>query len=112
MMLASTLMDNLHFALGQVACAQPPCVWEMFCNPESELINQTIKMGLCGIRINLSNGYDFYKQETYPRLDHLWRKQKPKRMWVSTPCTYYCDWSDLNYYDRPEVRRNERCISR
>ncbi|CAK8992066.1 Novobiocin biosynthesis protein H [Durusdinium trenchii] len=67
-------------------------------------------------RINLAQGFDLYKPETYTTLLHLFRQQRPKKVWVSTMCTLFCSWVDLNYHDRREVldkrRRRERKMFR
>jgi len=39
--------------------------WELFCSPESELSKQSDRYGFKAVRINLANGYDLYKAETY-----------------------------------------------
>ena len=89
-----------------------PLVWEMFCQKESELSNACLKQGIPVQRINLHSGFDLYKDETYERLWTLFKHQRPKKLWISTMCTLWCDWVDLNYHDRREVlekrRRGER----
>ena len=63
-------------------------------------------------RVNLHCGFDLYKDETYDRLWTLYKHQRPKKIWVSTMCTLWCGWVDLNYYGRRDVvekrRRGER----
>lgn len=69
-----------------------------------------------GMRINLANGYDLYKSSTYDHLKELYYKKRPKKVWVSTRCTYFCNWTDLNYKHRWEEletkRRKERKMLR
>ena len=112
MLMAMTMVNDLHFEMANLVYGKTPVVWEMFCSPESELTTCVNREGLCGVRINLAGGYDLYKDHTYERLGDLWRVQRPKKYWVSTPCTAHCGWSDLNYADRPEQleerRRKER----
>ena len=112
MMMAAALCDQLHSEIAQVVYQKPPMLWEMFCSPDSELTNQALKAGLCAYRINLAGGFDLYRKNTYDGLRQLRRRHKPKKFWISTPCTFYCDWTDLNYHNRREVlferRRKEK----
>ena len=89
-----------------------PLVWEMFCQKDSELSKACLREGIPVQRVNLHCGFDVYKDETYDRLWALYKHQRPKKIWVSTMCTLWCDWVDLNYYDRRDVlekrRRGER----
>ena len=89
-----------------------PVVWEMFCQKSSALSEACIREGIPVQRINLNNGYDLYKEKTYSDLWLLFLKQRPRKIWVSTMCTLFCDWVDLNYKDRWETlekrRRGER----
>jgi hypothetical protein len=89
-----------------------PLVWEMFCQKDSELSKACLREGIPVQRVNLHCGFDLYKDETYDRLWTLYKHQRPKKIWVSTMCTLWCDWVDLNYYDRRDVlekrRRGER----
>ena len=48
-------------------------------------------------RINLNNGFDLYKEETWVRLRQLRRARKPRKLWFSLPCTKWCRWTSLNY---------------
>ncbi len=83
-------------------------IWEMFCSPESGLTTEVRSQGLDGVRINIAGGYDLYKEAYYPHLRELRRKQRPRKYWLSTPCTPYCDWSELNYFYRWEVLEKKR----
>ena len=113
-MMAAALCDQLHSEIAQVVYQKPPMLWEMFCSPDSELTNQALKAGLCAYRINLAGGFDLYRKNTYDGLRQLRRRHKPKKFWISTPCTFYCDWTDLNYHNRREVlferRRKEKSM--
>ena len=108
------LDKDFHGELAKVVYEKGTAVWEMFCSPESGLTNEVRKEGLDGVRINLSGGYDLYKSQTYVHLRQLRGKQRPRKYWVSSPCTYYCDWSELNYSHRWEIleakRRKEKSM--
>ena len=92
--------------------------WEMFCAPDSWLTAACRTEGLRFSRINLQQGYDLYKSSTYELLKEKYKSEKPKRIWVSTRCTYWCPFTSLNYQtvERRQVlemrRRQERAMFR
>eukprot|EP00434_Breviolum_minutum_P013481 symbB.v1.2.011883.t2/scaffold806.1/size231046/10 len=102
------LDKDFNGELAKVIYERGTVTWEMFCAPESGLTTEVRKQGLDGMRINLAGGYDLYKEKYYPHLRELRRKQRPRKFWVSTPCTPYCDWSELNYFYRWEVLEKKR----
>ena len=108
--------EDLNADLATVVYDSKPVTWELFCSPESELSSQCDRYGFKAVRINLSNGYDLYRPETYVGMKELFVKQRPNRLWVSPRCTYYCSWVDLNYGHRRPVleakRRKERKMLR
>ena len=110
------LQENLNSNLANVVYEKEPVVWELFCSPHSTLTESCLQNGMTGVRINLANGFDLYKEDTWNGLYKLYEVQKPKKAWVAPKCTYYCDWVDLNYSHRPEVlakhRRRERKMLR
>ena len=87
-------------------------LWEIACAPHSWLSESATEHGLNPRRINLQAGYDLYKKETWERLRELRLQRRPKRLWISLPCTKWCSWTSLNYAHRPEeleaARRKER----
>ena len=99
-------------ALSHAVYDSKPIMWEVFCSPQSQLATSCEHQGFEVIRINLANDLDLYKADTYERIRDLARRKPPMRTWVSTPCTSFCDWSELNYNHRPEElnkkRRRER----
>lgn len=110
--MALKLNDKIHESMSNLIYNKEPVVWELFCSPESTLSQEVLKSGVRAVRINLAGGFDLYKAGTYDQLRSLWWTQRPKKIWISSPCKFYCDWSDLNYYDRREVlearRRREK----
>ena len=104
------LQENLNSNLANVVYKKEPVVWELFCSPHSTLTESCLQHGTKGVRINLANGFDLYKEDAWMEV------QKPKKAWVAPKCTYYCDWVDLNHSHRPEVlakhRRRERKMLR
>lgn len=89
-------------------------VWEMFCAPDSWLTSACQETGLKCSRINLHMGFDLYDPKTYDRLRQKFVIEKPRKVWVSTRCTYWCPWTSLNYSsverkaELEKFRRRER----
>ena len=110
------LNENLRENMSNTVYGQNPLVWEMFCSKDSALAEACMREGIPVERINLAQGFDLYKPETYTTLLHLFRQQRPKKVWISTMRTLFCSWVDLNYHDRREVldkrRRRERKMFR
>ena len=46
-------------------------------------------------RINLEAGFDLYKKETLGFPSRPSRKHRPRRLWISLPCTKWCRWDFL-----------------
>eukprot|EP00439_Symbiodinium_sp_Y106_P012966 s3447_g1.t3 len=109
MMTAATswLLTSLH--LGDC-----DGLWEISCSPHSWLSSAGEECGLRPRCINLHNGYDLYKADSWDRLRDLRRKRRPRRLWFSLPGTKWCAWGTLDYQagDRQgrlaEARRKER----
>ena len=117
MNLIQHVQEGLRGALATLAYGNEPCVWEMFCSPDSGLTKRCLREGLNSIRIGLSSGFDLYKKEAYEVLKNVFKKQRPRKIWISPMCTLFCDWTNLNYYwYRPEElnkkRRRERQMLR
>ena len=93
-------------------------VWEVCCSPNSWLAEACKNENLKCQRINLANGFDFNKPETFERMTALYKIQRPKKIWVSMKCTLWCPWTSINYNTpaRREVlearRRRERQVLR
>ena len=90
--------------------------WELFCAPDSWLTAACQSEGLRASRINLHQGYDLYQPSTYDELRERFHLERPKRVWVSTRCTYWCPWTSLNYrsieqkQNLEKFRRKERAM--
>ena len=90
----------------------------MFCSPYSFLTQACESEGLHCSRINLDNHFDLYRRQTYDVLFQKIKKERPKRIWVSTRCTYWCPWTSLNYNTEEKwaklegYRRKERGMFR
>ena len=117
------MMDLVHFLndklvanISELIYDKKPLVWEMFCSPQSGLAQACEAEGIPTQRINLEQGFDLYKPATYPVLFELFKVQRPKKLWISTMCTLFCSWVDLNYQGREELlqkkRRRERKMFR
>ena len=106
--MAHYLQDDLNVNLCETVYGKRPLVWEMFCSKDSELSNACLREGIPVQRINLAQGYDLYKPETYEALWKLFKVQRPKKIWVSTMRTLFCNWVDLNYKHQQEILMKKR----
>ena len=79
--------------------------WEMFCAPESWLTQACEAYGLKAHRINLACGYNLYDPKSYQQLRERFHHERPRRIWASARCTYWCRWTALNY--QTEERREQ-----
>jgi ribonuclease HI len=93
-------------------------LWEVACSENSWLTAAANEHGIPSRRINFAQGYDIYKPETWMRLKEERRQRRPKKIWLSLPCTKFCKWTQVNYNtpERKEVlesmRRRERRMLR
>ena len=93
-------------------------LWEVACAPHSWLSEAAEQHHLRPRRINLANGYDLYRPETWVELGRLRRKHRPKRIWLSLPCTKWSPFTSLNFQTPEEkvaletARRRERRLLR
>ena len=60
-------------------------VWDIGCSTTSMLTTACQSEGLGALRINHVNGYDLYREETYPALKTLFQQHMPRRIWFSPP---------------------------
>ena len=93
-------------------------LWEIACSENSWLTASAQSHGITARRINYANGYDIYQKETWTRLAQERRVRRPKKLWLSLPCTKWCQWTQVNY-NTPErrdaletMRRRERRMLR
>ena len=89
-------------------------LWEVACSPHSWLSSAAEEHGLQPFRVNLAAGFDLYDPKVWDRLRDLRRVRRPKRIWISVPCTKWCPWTSVNF-NTPEkqikletARRRER----
>ena len=93
-------------------------LWEVACAPHSWLSEAAEQHHLRPRRINLANGYDLYRPETWVELGRLRLKHRPKRIWLSLPCTKWSPFTSLNFQTPEEkialetARRRERRLLR
>ena len=100
--LMTTELLNLNYGEGDV-------LWEFARAPQSWLSQAVQDQGMDARRINLYNGFDLYKEETWARLRQLRRERKPRKLWFSLPCTK----STPEGKEKPEKdRRRERKMLR
>ncbi|CAJ1377024.1 unnamed protein product [Effrenium voratum] len=107
-----------HLAINvqEMLYGEEDALWEFFCAPDSWLTFAAERDGLKSMRVNLANNMDLYRPDTYQVLEKLAATKRPRRLWVSMPCTKWSSWARLNYHDRPEqltkFRRRERKMMR
>ncbi|CAE7826829.1 GIP [Symbiodinium sp. CCMP2456] len=109
--LMAATMSQLLLGLHLDGCEG---LWEISGAPHSWMSDAAEQQGLRPRRINLRYGYDVYKKDTWSQLQHLRRQRRPRRIWVSLPCTKWCSWSSTRYCDEARQvqlateRRRER----
>ena len=104
MLLATTMVAMASSTMASFALDDRDGLWEIACAPHSWLSAAAQQHGLQPRRINLEAGYDLYKKETWDHLRAMRKKHRPRRLWWSLPCTYWCQWTALNYAD-PERKQ-------
>eukprot|EP00439_Symbiodinium_sp_Y106_P071898 s1736_g13.t1 len=106
---ASSMLAGLHVG-------DRDGLWEVTCAPHSWLSRAAQEHELRPRVINLRNGYDLYKPDTWDQLRDLRQRKKPMKIWFSLPCTKWCLWNSMNYKNsgREEqletARRRERMM--
>ena len=65
----------------------------------------TEENGMKARRINLANGYDLYQDSTWAHLRVLRDRHRPKKLWISLPCTRWSMWSSVNFNTPGEQER-------
>ena len=114
MLFATTMVAMATSTLTSFSLDDRDGLWEIACAPHSWLSDAAQRQGLHPRRINLEAGYDLYKKDTWEHLRALRRRHRPRRLWWSLPCTYWCSWTALNYAgpERQQIledhRRRER----
>ena len=103
MLFASVMLTSTISLMSSFSLDDRDGLWEMACSPHSWLSDAASRQGLKPRRINLEAGFDLYKKETWDYLRDLRRKHRPRRFWISLPCTKWCKWTSLNF-NSPERR--------
>ena len=97
MLMAAALTSSLATGLVDFCLDNCDGVWEVACSPHSWLSEACEQRGLRPRRINLEQGYDLYKKETWDNMKILRKRTKPRKIWLSLPCTKYCQRTFINY---------------
>ena len=108
LLMATALVSSMASMTMDLCLGQQDGIWEVACAPHSWLSEACAQQGLRPRRINLEQGYDLYKKDTWEKMKSLRALTKPKRIWFSLPCTKFCRWTYLNYASRPEELRQAR----
>ena len=89
-------------------------LWEISCAPHCWLSAAAKENGISAFPVNLRNGFDLYRKDTWERLRDLRRARRPMKLWFSLPFSKWCSWSSLNYSNPDDeeklatARRKER----
>jgi hypothetical protein len=78
-------------------------LWEVACAPNSTLAAHGERLGHNVRRKNLANGYGLSKKQVVQQLIADAKQERPRRIWISLPCTVWSQFTRLNYYT-PEGR--------
>ena len=118
MAFATMMMATMTSMVTQFSLDERDGLREIACAPHSWLSESAQQHGLRPRRINLQNGYDLYRSSTWQTLKELRKVKRPKRLWLSLPCTRWCPWTAINYstWERQQLlefyRRRERRMLR
>ena len=83
-------------------------LWELCCSLESNLTAECQRQGLRARRLTIENGFDFNKQKAGNACMKLARRWRPRRVWVSAPCTSWTSMQNLNQRNRFQRKRLRR----
>ena len=110
MFMATTLLAMASSTLTSFSLDDRDGLWEVACAPHSWLSDAAQRQGLHPFRVNLEAGFDLYKSTTWDHLRELRKVRRPRRLWLSFPCTFWCPWTSLNYATQPrkEILENHR----
>lgn len=85
-------------------------VWELACHPESTLTAIADSVGLRTRRLTLETGWDLSLDESRCRALVLARRENPRKVWVSLPCTAWSCMQNANR--RTRLQRTRLMIAR
>ena len=107
--LASALMTTMMVLTSTLVTESPRVdLWEFCCSPHSNLTSEVTAVGLNSERINFQSRFDVYKDNTYDKLKEKYIIERPRRLWISVPCTLRCPWQRINYFGREHVLQARR----
>ena len=113
--LMTSAISNLLMGLHLDGCDG---LWEISGAPHSWLSQSATLQGLQARPINYQTGYDLYKEDTWHRLRQLQQKARPRRLWLSLPCSKWCPWKAIDQGEASQralletARRKERRVLR
>ena len=84
---AETLLSQRAGALNTIERVRRVTLWEVACAPDSSLSRHGQQLGHQVRRKNLAEGYDLQDRSTIQRLVEDARLEKPRKIWISLPCT-------------------------
>lgn len=89
-------------------------VWELCCHEQSTLTEAALARGLAARRLTLETGYDFTTNGAVRKAKRLALKLRPRKAWLSPPCTPWCQWQNTHQRTSSQRRtlRKKRLQSR
>ena len=85
-------------------------VWELACHPQSTLSAVAEKVGLQTRRLTLETGWDLSLVDSQRRALVLARRENPRKIWVSLPCTAWSSMQNANR--RTSLQRTRLMLAR
>ena len=80
-------------------------VWELACHPQSTLTTIADSSGLKTRRLTLETGWDLSLEDSRRRALVLARRENPRKIWVSLPCTAWSAMQNANRRTRLQRTR-------
>ena len=94
---------NLNFSEPRLATsnvigneAPRDWLWEVCCDDKSTLTQAALGRDHTAKRLNISTKYDATKRRRVEEAKQQVKTNKPRRIWFSQPCSYWCNFVDLN----------------
>ena len=81
---------------------------EICCNPKSSLTQECQERGLTMERISIENGYNLSTKKGFDLARERIKQLKPKKGWLSLPCTLWTSITNFNFKDAKSREQLER----
>ena len=81
---------------------------EICCRPKSTLTEEVRKTGLNMERISIENGFNLSTRRGFDAAVARMKEMRPRRAWISLPCTLWSSLTNSNYTTEDAKKRLER----